>query len=194
MKTILKACLLFSLALISACATKPPHNANNICSVFKQYPSWYRAAKDVSHRWKVPEGVQMAIIYQESSFKAHAKPPRTRLLFVIPWSRPSDAYGYTQALSGTWSQYRHDKGHLFSSRTSFTDGVDFIGWYANQAYLRAHIARNDAYALYLAYHEGVGGYMRKTYLQKPWLMAVAKKVAYRASIYQSELERCYTVL
>lgn len=79
---------------------------------------------------------------------------------------------------------------FFASRESFTDGVDFIGWYANQAHRKAGIDRNDAYSLYLAYHEGVGGYMRQTYLQKPWLVQVAHKVKARAQIYQAQLMRC----
>lgn len=176
--------------LLVACASKPPSNVDNICHVFKQYPRWYHDAKDVEHRWKVPVAVQMAIIHQESKFDARAEPKRTKLLWVIPWKRPSTAYGYTQALRSTWDLYRKSNGNFFSSRNDFTDGVDFIGWYANQANQRAGIPRNDAYPLYLAYHEGVGGYMRKTYLKKPWLIQVARKVKARSFIYEAQLKQC----
>ena len=145
---------------------------------------------DVERRWKVPVAVQMAIIHQESKFDSTAEPKRTKLLWVIPWSRPSTAYGYTQALRSTWDLYRHSHGGVFASRTDFTDGVDFIGWYANLAHRRAGISRQDAYSLYLAYHEGITGYQRKTYLHKQWLMPVAHKVEARAQIYQAQLLQC----
>lgn len=169
----------------------PPANINNICHIFEQYPRWYNDAKDVERRWRVPISVQMAIIHQESKFNATAKPPHTKLLWIIPWSRPSSAYGYSQVLDGTWALYKQSNGGLFSSRDKFADAVDFIGWYANQATIRAHISRNDAFSLYLAYHEGVTGYMRKTYLQKSWLVPVAHKVERQARIYQVQLANCH---
>jgi hypothetical protein len=163
---------------------------NNICNVFKQYPRWYKDALDVQRRWLVPIPVQMAIIHQESKFDARAEPPRTKLLWVIPWKRPTTAYGYTQALKSTWDLYRQSSGSMWSSRNDFTDGVDFIGWYINQAHRRAGIPRDDAYAQYLAYHEGITGYMRRSYLKKSWLIPVARKVEARARTYKAQLARC----
>jgi len=168
----------------------PPRDVNNICNVFKQYPRWYADAKDVERRWRVPVPVQMAIIHQESKFNGRAQPGRTKLLWIIPWIRPSTAYGYTQALRGTWSEYKRTNGGMFSARDRFGDGVDFIGWYANQAYKKAGVPRDNAYALYLAYHEGIGGYQRKTYLKKSWLVPVARKVQARAQLYQAQLSSC----
>lgn len=179
------------LSLLAGCASSPPpSDVNNVCHIFKQYPKWRNAANDVAKRWRVPVAVQMAIIHQESKFDAHATPPRTKLLWVIPWKRPSSAYGYAQALRGTWAQYKQSNGWFWSSRNDFSDGVDFIGWYANQANRRAHIRRDDAYNLYLAYHEGIGGYMQRSYLRKPWLVQVARKVRARAQIYQAQLQHC----
>lgn len=179
-----------SLLLLASCVSRPPSDVNNICNIFKQYPKWRLDAKDAEKRWRVPVPVQMAIIHQESKFDARATPQRTKLLWVIPWKRPSSAYGYTQALRSTWSQYKQSNGGLWASRDDFTDAVDFVGWYANQANRRAHIRRDDAYNLYLAYHEGVGGFERKTYLKKPWLIQVARKVKARSQIYQAQLSRC----
>ena len=188
---IIKYSLLGGLLLsLVGCITPPPRDQHNICSIFKQYPAWARETKDVQKRWLVPVAVQMAIIHQESSFNAQAQPARRKLLWFIPWDRPSTAYGYAQALRSTWRYYQRDSGYFLASRTSFSDGVDFIGWYANQAYKRANIARTDPYSLYLAYHEGIGGYMHKTYLRKPWLVRVAHKVSARASLYQAQLNRC----
>ena len=176
--------------LLYGCAQPQPDDVNNICQMFKQYPKWYWAAQDVQTRWKVPISVQMAILHQESRFNAIAKPPRTKILWIIPWKRPSTAYGYTQALDMTWKRYKSSSGNTFASRNNFDDAVDFIGWYAYQAHRKAGIARDDAYRLYLAYHEGVGGYKRKTYLSKPWLVNVARKVKRRASLFHSQLVRC----
>lgn len=176
--------------MLGGCVTKPPSDVNNICSIFKQYPKWYLDAKDVERRWRIPVPVQMAIIHQESKFDGSATPKRTKLLWIIPWKRPSTAYGYTQALQSTWRQYKHSDGGILAARDNFTDAVDFVGWYANQANRRAGIPRNDAYPLYLAYHEGIGGYQRQTYLQKPWLIQVAHKVKARSQIYQAQLSRC----
>ena len=182
---------LLTSALLVGCVSRPPTHLDDICHVFRQHPDWHRSALDVERRWRVPVAVQMAIIHQESKFDAYAMPPRTKLLWVIPWTRPSTAYGYAQALRGTWSLYRHSQGRYFASRNRFSDGVDFIGWYANQAYVRAGVPRSNAFLLYLAYHEGIGGYQRKTYLKKGWLIPVAHKVSARRARYARQLQSCY---
>ena len=183
-------CLLLIFLALSGCVSVPPRDVNNICHIFKQYPRWQRDTLDVQRRWRVPVAVQMAIVHQESKFDGRAMPPRTKLLWIIPWNRPSTAYGYAQALRSTWDLYKKSDGGMWASRDDFGDGVDFIGWYANQAYRRAGIPRSNAYELYLAYHEGIGGYQRKTYLNKKWLIPVAHKVSARAQIYQAQLARC----
>jgi hypothetical protein len=93
-------------------------------------------------------------------------------------------------LDGTWALYKQSSGGLLASRSRFSDAVDFIGWYANLAHRQAGIDRKDAYRLYLAYHEGISGYQRKTHLKKPWLPPVAHKVKARAAIYQAQLASC----
>lgn len=185
-----KILLLTTSLFLSACVSKPPNNVDNICAIFKQYPQWKREAEDAQHRWWVPVTVQMAIIHQESKFDACAQPKRGKLFWFIPGKRPSNAYGYTQALKPTWKEYKKSTAAPWSSRKNFADAVDFIGWYADKAYKRAGIHRNDAYSLYLAYHEGIGGYQRQTYLQKPWLILVAKKVKVRSEIYATQLAHC----
>ncbi|MDF1677073.1 MAG: transglycosylase SLT domain-containing protein [Legionellaceae bacterium] len=176
--------------VLSGCATTPPRHVNNICSVFKQHPEWYADTKAAEKRWHVPQTTQMAIIHQESKFNARAKPERTKLLWVIPWTRPSSAYGYAQVLDTTWSGYKRSTGRMFASRSNFADAADFIGWYANQARARAGISPHNTKALYLAYHEGIGGYQRGTYWRKRWLVQVARKVETRAKIYEAQLSRC----
>jgi hypothetical protein len=174
---------------LSSCTPAPPRNLDNICSIFREYPRWYWASLDTQKRWRIPVSVQMAIIHQESHFRGNAKPPRTKLFWVIPWFRPTSAYGYSQAVDGTWKRYQHDTGSA-GSRNTFADATNFIGWYSEQARKRLSISKRNSYALYLAYHEGMGGYERGTYRQKRWLIAVARKVARRARLYHSQLMAC----
>ncbi len=51
--------ILAAVVLLSACVTPHPRNVNNLCSIFHQYPDWYRASKDVERRWHVPVTVQI---------------------------------------------------------------------------------------------------------------------------------------
>ena len=181
--------ILLLVVLLTACVPPRPHDIENICSVFYQYPSWYWDARKSQQRWGVPVSVQMAVIYQESRFSAKAEPPREYLLGIIPWFRPTSAFGYTQAIRATWARYEHETGQ-YGKRDDFARATDFIGWYAYQAHIHARVPRDNAYAVYLAYHEGVEGYLERSYLRKPWLMRVAHRVAYRAWIYRHQLWRC----
>jgi hypothetical protein len=132
----------------------------------------------------------MAIIHQESRFRADAKPPRKKLLGFIPGPRASSAYGYSQAKSSTWDDYKDDGGYFSADRDEFSDAIDFVGWYNKKSQIRSGISPQDTYGLYLAYHEGHGGYNRGTYSQKQWLIKVARKVEVRAGRYQAQLVEC----
>ena len=48
--------------------------------------------------------------------------------------------------------------------------------------------KQDAFRLYLAYHEGHGGYKRQTYQSKSWLVDVARKVERQAQRYNTQLQ------
>ncbi|UCG14117.1 MAG: transglycosylase SLT domain-containing protein [Deltaproteobacteria bacterium] len=178
--------------LLMGCATtqKRPQRIDNICEIFRENESWYENARESSERWSIPIPVLMAIIYQESKFEAKAKPPRSTCLFIFPGPRPSSAYGYAQALDETWDKYKSATGNSGADRDDFGDSVDFIGWYCRLSYIKCGIARNDAYNLYLAYHEGHGGFNRKTYRKKAWLKQVARSVQKRARTYSSQLASC----
>ena len=176
--------------LLSACISARPANTQNVCSMFEQRHSWYRAAERTHDRWGVPVHVTMAFIYQESSFQARARPERTRILWVIPWTRPSTARGYAQALDSTWNDYRRETGNSSARRSSFADAVDFIGWYNNHSVRRSQIPLNDARNLYLAYHEGHTGFNRGTYQDKQWLLNVANNVQANATRYEQQYAGC----
>ena len=126
--------ILIAALIIQGCATKPPENPDNICLIFKEKRSWYKAVIKAEKRWKIPPYVLMSFVYQESSFKSDAKPEREKLLGFIPWFRPSTAVGYSQALTMTWDDYKEETGNGGANRTDFKDSADFIGWYASKGY------------------------------------------------------------
>jgi len=186
------------LVVLAAAATLPscafnkrqPENVENICAIFEQKGSWYKAARKSTKRWGTPIHVQMSIMRQESTFKFDAKPPRRKLLGFIPWTRPSDAYGYAQALDSTWKRYQKDTGRRFAQRDDFDDAIDFVGWYTNNSQKDGGISKWDPYNQYLAYHEGLGGWKRGTWKRKGWLKDAARRVDYRAKEWGAQLRRC----
>jgi hypothetical protein len=183
--------LALTLSVVAtSCAPTRPENVEDICAIFEEKSSWYKAAKKSEKRWGTPTHVQMAIIYQESSFNFDARPQRTKLLGFIPWTRPSDAYGYAQALDSTWDWYRKDAGRRSADRDDFDDAIDFVGWYTNKSNEVVGISKWDPYNQYLAYHEGQGGWKKGTYKRKGWLKDTAKRVDYRAKEWGAQLKRC----
>lgn len=181
---------LVTLALLVTGCASPPAETSNICSVFEARRSWFNAAKDAEERWRVPIPVTMAFIQQESGFRSKARPPRMRILWLIPGPRPSNAFGYAQALESTWSDYIQATGNRSAERSDFADAVDFIGWYNNMSYRTNNIEANDAYSLYLAYHEGNTGFARHSYDGKQWLIDVATKVQANTKLYGRQYTEC----
>jgi hypothetical protein len=176
--------------LLGGCATSQPGRVDDLCSVFEEKRRWYEQAAESRDDWGSPIAGMMAIMHQESRFVAKARPPRKKYLGFIPGPRPSDSYGYSQALGSTWDGYRRSTGNYGADRDDFADAIDFIGWYNYQSHRRNGISRSDVYRLYLAYHEGHGGYSRASYNRKPWLKDVARKVERQAAKYQRQLDSC----
>jgi hypothetical protein len=132
----------------------------------------------------------MATIHQESKFIGNARTPFRYSLGVIPMGRQSSAYGYSQALDGTWEEYQREAGRSNARRDNIRDATDFMGWYMDKSEKVLGISKRDARAQYLAYHEGRSGYARGSYNQKTWLVAVSNRVAERAARYEAQLRRC----
>lgn len=181
--------LLPLLLMLTACASSPPSSTGNICSVFEDRRNWFEAAKRSEERWGVPIPVTMAFIQHESGFRGRARPARTRILWVIPGPRPSNAFGYAQALESTWRDFERATGQS-ARRSKFADAVDFIGWYNDMSSRTNNIERSDAYNLYLAYHEGNTGFARRTYEGKQWLIDVASKVQANTNLYERQYAGC----
>ncbi|UQB41848.1 hypothetical protein JX580_09265 [Thiomicrospira microaerophila] len=186
------AAVTFVLALTAGCATKPPPASthNNICQIIEYDRNWYIAAKKSEAKWGTPVATQKAFVHQESRFVHNARPPRPYALGFIPLPRKSSAYGFAQAQDPAWYDYQKATGNYRARRNNVHDALDFIGWYNSVSNQRNGISLNDPYNLYLAYHEGHGGYRRKTYNQKPWLLDVAKKVERQARMYDQQLKTC----
>src|SRR5690606_19579210 len=98
--------------------------------------------------------------------------------------------GYAQAKSATWKEYERSTGNSWGRRDRFKDAIDFIGWYNHQSTRRSKISAYDSYNLYLAYHEGHGGFNRGSYRSKGWLTTTARRVANRSEQYATQLAGC----
>ena len=189
-----KLVLFVCISLLAACATRPPSNPDNLCLIFRDNPSWYRSAKSSAAEWGGPVHLPMAIMYQESGFKHNARPPMQYFLGFIPTGRASSAYGYSQALTGTWADYQREIGSRFRDRDNFSNAYDFIQWYMHKTTTINNISKWDYDAQYLNYHEGQGGYARGTHNSKQWLLNVAQRVDQRAKNYASQLLQCQAEL
>jgi hypothetical protein len=182
--------LLLALLAAGGCATLPPEQPEDICEIFREKSDWYDAAQDSTDRWGTPVFVKMAMMYQESSFKADAQPPMQYFLGFIPTGRASTAYGYAQAKDETWEDYQRETGSSWADRDNFADAIDFMGWYTSKTQKVNGVSKWDAYNQYLNYHEGWGGFRQGTYQQKAWLLPVAGKVDQRARRYALQLHSC----
>jgi hypothetical protein len=175
---------------VIACTSNQQINTADSCIIFDQKKNWYKATKKSYEKWETPIALQLAIINQESSFNQFAKPERKKFLGIFPGSRPSTAFGYAQVTNPTWEWYKTKTGNNNASRANFSDVTDFIGWYTTQSKNIIGISKNDFYNQYLAYHEGQGGWKKKSYLEKKWLIDVAKNVERNAKMYNNQLKDC----
>jgi hypothetical protein len=167
-----------------------PRQLDDACAIIRERPQYLRAMTSTERRWGIPVHVQMATIYQESKFIGNARTPHTFALGVIPMGRQSTAYGYSQALNGTWEEYQASAGSRRAKRDDIGDASDFMGWYMDESSRKLGISKSDAEAQYLAYHEGRTGYASQSYLNKPWLVEVAAAVGARSEMYREQLAYC----
>ena len=173
--------------ILNSCSSIPK-NTSDGCSIFSERYLWYKYAKKTEKKWGTPIYLQLAIIKMESDFDWLAKPDRTKIFKVIPYRRPSSSFGYSQAVKGTWRQYKKETGNKLATRTRFKDSVDFIGWYTNKTEKLLKISKNDTFKQYIAYHEGWGNY--KNYKKKQKVILLAKKVKVQSDKYRSQLKKC----
>ncbi len=182
-KIFILICLLF----LSSCSSIPK-NTSDGCSIFSERYLWYKHAKKTEQKWGTPIYLQLAIIKMESDFDWLAKPKRHKIFKVIPYRRASSSLGYSQAIKGTWKQYKNETGNKLATRTRFKDSVDFIGWYTSKSEKILKISKKDSFRQYIAYHEGWGNY--KNYKNNQKVILLAKKVQKQSNKYKTQLNNC----
>ena len=178
---------LIILLILSSCSSVPL-NTKNSCNIFSERYLWYKHAKKTEEKWGAPIHIQLAFIKKESDFDWLAQPKRLKLFKVIPYKRPSSSFGYSQAVKGTWDQYKKETNNRLATRVRFKDSVDFIGWYMNKTEKLLKIPKTDAYRQYIAYHEGWGNY--KNYKKNKKVIIFAKEVKDQANKYRKQLVKC----
>ena len=191
MGRILRSVLI--ICFLSSCSFdgfKKPIDYDNACSILDNKRYYYRAFRNTNRKWGVPIHVQMAVIYYESSFQNRAKTPMRYFLGIIPLGRESSAFGYAQALDGTWADYKKATGRSIARRSSIRDSADFMGWYMTKTRKLTGVSLSDAKNQYLAYHEGQVGYLKGSYKRKKWLIKQADNVGNRSLKYKRQLESC----
>ena len=110
MKILKNKITIFILLFLYGCSSIPT-NTSNSCSIFDERYLWYKYTKKVEQKWGTPIYIQLAIIKMESDFDWLAKPARQKIFKVIPYKRPSSSFGYSQAVKGTWEQYKIETGN-----------------------------------------------------------------------------------
>ena len=181
--------ILFNYIFISGCIGIPK-NQEDACSIIKQKQSWRTALKKTERRWGISPGMQLAFIKTESNFKPTARTQRKYFLGLIPSGRISSAYGYSQALDGTWKEYKKSTGNRYHRRSNFAHSTNFIGWYADKTKRLLGISKNNAYLQYLAYHQGQAGFKTGAYKNKKALLKVANKTALNKKKFDRQLKKC----
>ena len=183
------ALLATGLLALGGCAATPPRNTESICQVFDQSPGWRDDARDAQKRWGTPVNVLMAFVQRESGFRGKARPARPHFLF-IPLPRRSSALGYAQAQDPVWQEYKKANGRWFKSRKDMDDSLDFLGWYTDRIHRELGISKWDPKNLYLAYHEGIGGYRSGQWKHDSHLLQTADYVNQLARTYGAQLQNC----
>ena len=179
--------IILILLFLTSCASIP-NNTYSSCAIFSEKYLWYKHAKKTEKKWGTPIYIQLAIIKMESDFDWLAKPKRQKIFKVIPYKRPSSSFGYSQAVKGTWKQYKKETNNQLATRTRFKDSVDFIGRYTSKSSKILKISMNDPFKQYIAYHEGWGNY--KYYKKNTKVIKLAKKVKTHSDRYEIQLNKC----
>ena len=179
--------LILIFFILVSCSSIPKNTADG-CSIFSERYLWYKHAKKTEKKWGTPIHLQLAIIKMESDFDWLAKPNRQKIFKVIPYKRPSSSFGYSQAVKGTWEQYKKETNKPLATRSRFKDSVDFIGWYTNKTEKILKISKEDSFRQYIAYHEGWGNY--KNYKKNQKVILLAKKVKNQSDKYKRQLSKC----
>lgn len=170
---------------LTSCSREP--NLDNVditnaCQILSKQIEWKNSLKITSEKYGIPPSLVMAVIYQESKFKATAKNPQ------------SSAYGYAQVIDSTWKNYEKQEGGS-QSRSDFLNSTNFIGWYLSKLKYKLNLNWSDQKKLYIAYLLGEHGY-HKYYLSGSKnkriieIEKIAKGVASLSVQYKDQMLKC----
>lgn len=181
---------------VTSCATNKPLPITDGCLLLKSkqgiFSSWKSSLQSAEKKYQIPSSIILAIIYTESKFKADARPAHKKLFGFLPlFSHLSTAYGYSQALEGTWAEYQRATNNPYAMRSNFSDAVDFIGWFLrNKSVNQNHIAPNDPFHLYLSYYYGSTQYPYVLQHIDATAHQAAAQTAHMALLYYKQLRSC----
>ncbi|MGB0496779.1 MAG: transglycosylase SLT domain-containing protein [Rubricella sp.] len=184
---LVRGVFLLALVALTACGSSrrgydardaQPRNVDDACAIFAERPHWRSALEDASDKWGTPIEVKLAIIWRESRFVPNASPGT------------SSAYGFAQAIDGTWDWYRDATGNRRARRDDFGDSADFVGWYMNRTRDANGLSFYDPYRQYLAYHDGHTGYARGDWRSDFILQRAAQEVQTMAARFRAQLATC----
>lgn len=164
---VLIACLIFGFAL--------PANAQtaNACNLLASHPQWKDDVIEASQRWGISKGAILAIIDQESRFRATAS--------------NGVNYGYAQSNPRTWNWFLRDADMGERARTDFNASAHFVGWHFKTMSRRIHASMSDVVNQYLVYKMGEGGYRNGIPTSA---RAIANRVAANARRFEEQLSGC----
>jgi hypothetical protein len=176
--------LFLGLRLVCAtwCVMGPAHaQTHNACHLLDRNPDWAESLSAASARWNVKPGVMLAVIDQESRFRADARGQGAQ------GDNPPRNFGYAQANLRTWNWFLRETGRASGSRTDFALSVEFVGWHFAEMERRIGAPRTNTTAHYLAYKLGEGGYRRGGSAASRTL---ASQLVARAERFDRQLEGC----
>lgn len=140
----------------------------NLTALLERKPNYKEAATKATELYGVPTNTIFAFIKYESAFNEYAA------------ARTSSARGLGQFLDNTWEGFIKDikkDGHkdhaLYAKMMSDPEwgkrdprewrfnpevSIHAVAWYTEKNALALHIEFSDTFNLYMAHHEGAGGY------------------------------------
>lgn len=153
----------------------------DMCALMARNPGWADAVRSASLTWKVSPGTILAVIDQESRFKATAKGAGAVNANSVR------NFGFAQANLRTWNWFLRDTGRASGSRSNFALSADFVGWHFTEMETRTGIPRSQFVSHYLIYKLGEGGFRRGVPQQA---RSLASTLSVRAKFHDRKLWNC----
>lgn len=159
---------------VAICICTPAiSQTNDVCALLDNHAGWSEDLDQASEEWGISKGAILAIIDQESRFRATAS--------------NGVNYGYAQSNPQTWRWFMRDADRPDASRTDFGDSAHFVGWHFKTMSKRLGLGMDNVAGQYLAYKMGEGGYRARG---NSGGSAHSRQIAARAERFDSQLENC----